>query len=96
MDRKKRKCSVTLGTEQGHPVKEIIATAEEITGKPALIKFSPLNRVYAASHVLVSSRKAHEELDWKAEYDLERIIASAWNWQTKYPNGYASKSEFAL
>jgi len=32
--------------------------------------------------------KAHEELGWKAEKDLEDMCRDSWNWQKNNPNGY--------
>ena len=31
--------------------------------------------------------KAREELGWAAEYDLERMCADGWRWQSQNPNG---------
>ena len=33
--------------------------------------------------------KAEEVLGWKAEYDLDRMCADSWRWQSMNPNGYA-------
>ena len=34
---------------------------------------------------------AEKELGFKATQDLETMCRDLWNWQTKNPNGYASK-----
>lgn len=93
--RKKTHAMYTLGTGCGSSVQEVIQTAEEITGRLALVEFSPLAN-NATSHTFVSSCTLYEELGWKANYSLEDIITSAWNWHTRYPSGYPSKLEFAL
>ena len=31
---------------------------------------------------------AAEELDWKAEKNLEEMIQDVWRWQSNYPQGY--------
>ena len=32
--------------------------------------------------------KAAQELGWKAMFDLERMCADSWRWQSQNPNGY--------
>lgn len=85
----------TLGTGQGSSVQDVIQTAEKLTGRSASMEFSPLSDAYKPQ-ILVPSCNLPEELGGKAEYSLEDIIASAWNWHIKYPNGYESKLEFVL
>ena len=36
--------------------------------------------------------KAHEELGWVAQYDLDRMCADSWRWQSMNPDGYATAS----
>jgi UDP-glucose 4-epimerase len=31
---------------------------------------------------------ALEKLNWKAERDLQQMMADVWRWQTQNPNGY--------
>jgi UDP-glucose 4-epimerase len=33
--------------------------------------------------------RAERELGWRAEYDLARMCADAWRWQSGNPDGYA-------
>jgi UDP-glucose 4-epimerase len=35
-----------------------------------------------------SCEKARKELDWVAEYDLDRMCEDSWRWQSHNPNGY--------
>jgi len=32
--------------------------------------------------------KAEKELGWKAERDLQKMMADTWNWQSRNPRGY--------
>ena len=42
--------------------------------------------------LIASSNKARKILGWKPEHaELEEIIATAWNWHKKHPNGYNDK-----
>lgn len=77
-----------LGNEQGASVLEVIRTAEEVTG--CQIPFRIVERRPGDPAVLVaSSKKASEVLGWKAQFsDLKEIIASAWEWHQRFPQGY--------
>ena len=34
--------------------------------------------------------KARDELGWVAQYDLDRMCADGWRWQSQNPDGYAT------
>ena len=72
-----------LGNGNGFSVKEVIETAEEITGKD--IKAVEAPRRAGDPPILVgSSQKAKEMLNWNPKYDeLSKIIETAWNWHKK-------------
>lgn len=72
-----------LGNGNGFSVKEVIETAEEITGKN--IKAVEAERRAGDPPILVgSSQKAKETLNWNPKYDeLSKIIETAWNWHKK-------------
>ncbi|MFW6264114.1 MAG: UDP-glucose 4-epimerase GalE [Cyanobacteriota bacterium] len=69
-----------LGNGQGFSVKQVIETAQEITGRE--IKVVESDRRPGDPPVLVgSSEKARQILGWTTEYpDLESIIRHAWQW----------------
>ena len=79
-----------LGNGVGFTVKEVIETARKVTGKP--IKAVEEERRAGDPAVLIaSSEKAKNILGWKPEHaDLEEIIASAWKWHSRHPQGYCS------
>ncbi|MEN6292852.1 MAG: UDP-glucose 4-epimerase GalE [Methanobacterium sp.] len=72
-----------LGNGNGFSVKEVIETAEKVTGKD--IKAVEAERRAGDPPILVgSSDKAKEKLNWKPKYDeLSTIIETAWNWHKK-------------
>ncbi len=72
-----------LGNGNGFSVKEIIATAREVTGID--IKAIECDRRPGDPPALVgSATKAREILGWNPEYaDIESIITHAWNWHQK-------------
>jgi UDP-glucose 4-epimerase len=72
-----------LGNGNGFSVKEVIETAEKITGKK--IKVIATERREGDAPILVgSSQKAQKILNWQPQYtDLNTIIAHAWQWHQK-------------
>jgi UDP-glucose 4-epimerase len=77
-----------LGTGRGFSVKEIIQTAEKVTGKKVPVEYGPRRRGDAIA-LYADPRKAKEVLGWEAKHkDPEAIIRSAWNWFSKHPKGY--------
>jgi UDP-glucose 4-epimerase len=80
-----------LGTGHGFSVREIIATAEKVTGKTVPVTFGP-RRAGDAIALYADPRRAKELLGWEAKHkDPETIIRSAWNWFKDHPNGYAKR-----
>lgn len=76
-----------LGTGKGYSVLEIIKTFEKISGKKIPYTIGPRRNGDIAENY-ADCQKAEKELKWKAELDLNSMIQSAWNWQSKNPNGY--------
>ena len=77
-----------LGTGRGFSVKEIIQTAERVTGKKVPVEYGP-RRPGDAIALYADPRRAKELLGWEAKYkEPEAIIRSAWNWHSKHPRGY--------
>jgi UDP-glucose 4-epimerase len=72
-----------LGNGNGFSVREVIETAEKVTGEE--IKAIETIRRPGDPPVLVgSSQKARTILKWKPEFEgLDEIIKTAWNWHKK-------------
>ncbi|MFC4800204.1 UDP-glucose 4-epimerase GalE [Neobacillus sp. GCM10023253] len=68
-----------LGNGLGYSVKEVIETCERVTGVKANVEMAD-RRAGDPARLVASSDKIFNELGWKAERNLERIIADAWNW----------------
>jgi UDP-glucose 4-epimerase len=84
-----RQIICNLGTGRGFSVKEIIATAEKVTGKKVPVKWGP-RRSGDAIALWADPKRAKELLGWEAKYkDPESIIRTAWAWFEKHPEGYA-------
>lgn len=77
-----------LGTGNGFSNREIIATAEKVTGKKVPV-VEKGRRAGDAVALYANPARAKELLGWEAKYnDPETIIRSAWNWFSKHPNKY--------
>ncbi len=77
-----------LGNGSGYSNRQVIATAEEVTGKKINVVDAP-RRPGDPAVLVASSKKAVEELGWSPKYpDLKTIIETAWNWHSNHPNGY--------
>ncbi|KAI8928491.1 hypothetical protein BC831DRAFT_448135 [Entophlyctis helioformis] len=76
-----------LGSGKGYSVKEIIEAARKVTGHP--IPAEVRERRPGDPDVLIaSSERAEQILGWKRQYtNIEDIVATAWNFHQKHPNG---------
>ena len=79
---KKETATYNLGNGLGYSVKEVIETCERVTGKTANAIMAD-RREGDPARLVASSEKILQELGWKAQYSLEKIISSAWNWHSK-------------
>ena len=78
-----------LGNGVGYSVREVIETARKVTGHLIPAVETP-RRAGDPARLVASSEKAKAVLGWKPVHDsLEEIIASAWNWHQRHPDGYA-------
>ena len=78
-----------LGNGRGFSVREVIETARKVTGNKIRAIETP-RRPGDPAVLVASSEKIQNDLGWKpAHAELEQIIASAWAWHQKHPNGYA-------
>jgi UDP-glucose 4-epimerase len=76
-----------LGTGMGYSVLDVVKTFERVNGVkiPYVItgrRPGDVDKCYA------DPTKAHKELGWKAEKNLEDMCRDSWNWQKNNPNGY--------
>lgn len=80
-----------LGTGRGISVREIVRTAEQVTGRKIPSVLGP-RRPGDPPILYADVSKAKSVLGWQAKHtDPAKIIASAWRWFSNHPNGYATR-----
>jgi len=77
-----------LGTAHGYSNLEILECAKRITATDIPYKFGP-RRGGDPDSLVADSTKARTILGWQPKHEnIDNIIASAWKWHQKHPNGY--------
>ena len=73
----------------GYSVKDVIDTAQRVTGREIPTNVGP-RRAGDPAILVASSDRIKSELGWQPQFqDLELIIDSAWRWMQDHPNGYS-------
>lgn len=81
---------INLGSSQGFSVKEIIESAEQMTGLPIKVEIGS-RRAGDPSTLIASSERARNILGWRPKKpSIEQIIQDAWNWHQHHQEGYES------
>ncbi len=77
-----------LGNGQGYSVRQVIESAQRVTGLPIRVEERP-RRPGDQAITSASSARIRAELGWQPRYpDLDTIIESAWRWKRQHPHGY--------
>ncbi|MBP5592765.1 MAG: UDP-glucose 4-epimerase GalE [Clostridia bacterium] len=78
-----------LGTGVGYSVLDVIHAFEKACGQKIAYVIKP-RRAGDIASCYADASKALKELGWRAEFGIEEMCSSLWNWQKKNPNGYNS------
>lgn len=79
---------INLGNGLGFSVLEVIETVKKVTGKDFQVKIEP-RRAGDPDRLIADATKAGEVLNWQPQFtELEKIVASAWEWKSKNLKGY--------
>ena len=79
-----------LGTGTGVSVLDVIETTEKVSGRS--VPYEVVGRRDGdIATSLADPSKANKQLEWRADRNMEAMLRDAWNWQSRYPNGYADK-----
>ncbi|MBN2577815.1 MAG: UDP-glucose 4-epimerase GalE [Pirellulales bacterium] len=77
-----------LGIGRGYSVREILASAERVTGRAIPHEFGP-RRPGDPAVLFANVEKIRNELGWSARFtEIDAIVATAWKWFEKHPEGY--------
>ena len=79
-----------LGTGTGSSVLEVIAAFSRACGRDLPYEIKP-RRAGDIAENYAACDKARDLLGWTAEFDLDRMCADSWRWQSANPNGYADE-----
>ncbi|BFV58681.1 UDP-glucose 4-epimerase GalE [Kitasatospora sp. CMC57] len=75
--------ALNIGRGEGVSVAEMLAVIARVTGNPAVPQVTP-RRPGDPARVVAAADLAHRELDWRARYDLDAMVTSAWAaWQLR-------------
>ncbi|MFI5226204.1 MAG: UDP-glucose 4-epimerase GalE [Candidatus Limnocylindrales bacterium] len=81
-----------LGSGAGFSVREVLAAAEEVVGRPIPVEPGP-RREGDPAILVASADRARETLGWEpAHGTLADMIGSAWAWRRAHRDGYAGTS----
>lgn len=72
--------AINLGTRYGASVKEIVAMCQEVTGRQIEVKNAP-RRDGDPPVLVANAEKAKQLLGWQPQYNLQRILQTAWDWE---------------
>ena len=80
-----------LGIGKAYSVNEVIEAARRVTGAEIPIDFGQ-RRPGDPAILYADATKIRDELGWSADYtEIDRIVATAWNWFKSHPNGYGDR-----
>ncbi len=77
-----------LGTGEGYSVLQVVKAFEKECGRKLPIEIKP-RRPGDIAECWADPAKAERELGWRATFDLKRMCADTWRWQSLNPDGYA-------
>ncbi len=78
-----------LGSGSGYSVREVIDVCRAVTGHAVPTAEAP-RRAGDPPRLVADSSLARSELGWKPRFDdLGTLVASAWEWHSAHPHGYA-------
>ena len=79
--------TVNLGTGRGVSVQDMVNTFARVNGVPIPHQVVP-RRPGDVAQCLADPRQAKTLLNWETQFDLERMCADAWRWQSMNPQGF--------
>jgi len=79
-----------LGIGRGYSVREVIDSAQRVTGIEIPIEYGP-RRAGDPAVLFADPGKIRRELGWSARYtELDAVVRTAWHWFKSHPGGYST------
>ncbi len=83
-----RALALNLGSSTGFSVREVIASAERVVGRPIAAELGA-RRAGDPPILVAANGRAREVLGWEPRRgSLDEMIGSAWTWRQRHPDGY--------
>lgn len=77
-----------LGIGHGYSVRDVVEAAKRVTGVNFPIQYG-VRRPGDPAILYANATKIQQELGWTARYhSIDEVVATAWNWFRKHPDGY--------
>jgi UDP-glucose 4-epimerase len=87
-DRSAAALILNLGSGDGFSVKEVLAAAERVVGRPIPHSIGP-RRAGDPAVLVASASRAADVLGWRpSRSTLDEMVGSAWEWRRRHPDGY--------
>lgn len=84
--------TLNLGTGRGASVRDVIATAETVTGRPIATRQGP-RRAGDPAAIWADAGRARDILGWETRHDLRSMLTSAWAWHERHPDGHGPRRD---
>lgn len=82
-----------VGTGRGYSCREVVRTAEEVTGRPIPVREGP-RRAGDPPELVAAADLVRKELGWSPNYpELRPILETAWKWHRTHPKGYDDRKK---
>jgi UDP-glucose 4-epimerase len=81
-----------LGKGVGSTVQEVVDAARRVSGRDFPVEYVG-RRPGDPVAIWADTSKAERDLGWKAEYNLETIVRTAWTWHSMHPDGLKQHPE---
>lgn len=81
--------TVNLGTGIGYSVLDVVAEYANASGRDVPFRVAA-RRPGDVAACYADPALARELLGWQARFDLARMCADSWRWQSTHPNGFNS------
>jgi UDP-glucose-4-epimerase GalE len=82
-----RSVILNVGAGRGTSVREIVAAARRVTGRP-IEAIETTRRPGDPSAIWADASAAQRVLGWVPRHDIGSILATAWRWYERHPDGY--------